>query len=232
LGGAKAASFRGLLSSAALAAAMGSSFGGCIDPQSDYDSFVARAPAPDVLTQVGEAQASDPCSQILSGSPSGTFYGACLTTANNGDATQATYVKLVTNVVPSADHTTGQLTVQMTSLMTKPKNISQTVGTTSTPPPAPISAECTYVINAGMVTIPAAGNAAGADLTLQNTRYRGKLLTPDESCAALDATITSPVTIDLTKGGNFCIFRRPLADGSITPFTAGDFQCTGAPVAM
>jgi hypothetical protein len=203
----------------------------CIDPQADYNAFVARAPAPEARPPASsDAEMADPCPQILSSKPpGGTFYGACLTTANSGDVTQATYVKLDTTVVPSADFTTGELTVQITSLMVHPTNISQTVGATTSPPTAPISTECTYVLEAGTTVIPAAANAASTALTLQNTQYRGKLLTPDESCSALDATVTSPVMVDLTKGGNYCIFRRVPADGSITLFTIDDFACPGAP---
>lgn len=202
---------------------------GCIDPQGDYDAFVARAPAPDAQVTTNDAQASEPCSQVLSGTPSGTFYGACLTSVSPGDVTTAIYVKLDTTVVPSADHTTGQLTVSIASLVRNPTNVSQTTGDTYHPPTAPISNDCTYVIDAGLMVIPAAATSAMMDLTLSNTRYRGKLLTQDSSCNALDATITMPITIDLTKGGNYCIFRRAPADGSITPFELSEFACPGAP---
>ncbi len=205
---------------------------GCIDPQGDYDAFVARAPAPDAQIAVDDAQTTEPCPQILAGTPSGTFYGACLTTASSKDVTQATYVKLDTMVAPSADHTTGELTVGITSLVSSPKNISQTVGATTNPPSAPITKDCTYVINAGTTIIPGASNAAKTDLTLSNTRYRGKLLTQDESCTDLDAVITSPVPVDLTMGGNYCIFRRAPADGSITLFKLSEFACPGAPPPM
>jgi hypothetical protein len=209
-------------------------YAGCVNPQADYNDFVARAPAPDAQVTGGDAQATDPCPQILGGTPSGTFYGACMTTASSGDVTQATYVKLDTTVVASADHKTGQLTVAITSLQRTPAggpptNVSQTVGATTNPPAAAVSKECTYVIEAGTTVIPAASNAAKMDLTLTGTRYRGKLLTQDESCTALDATITTPVTVDLTKGGNNCIFRRAPKEGTITPFKLAEFACPGAP---
>jgi hypothetical protein len=204
---------------------------GCLDPQADYDAFVARAPAPDAQPPLNDAQVADPCTEVLAGHPSGTFYGACLTTANTGDVTQATYVKLDTVVTPNADGATGQLATKITSLQHNPTNVSQTVGVTSSPPAAPISAQCTYVLEAGTTVIPAAANSAQMDLVLSNTRYRGKLLTPDSSCTALDATITSPVMIDLTKGGNYCVFRRAPSDGSVTPFKIDDFACPGAPSA-
>lgn len=228
--GLRSASSRG----AVLALAIAIPSGGCIDPQADYDAFVARAPAPDAQPPASsDADVADPCPEILSSNPpGGTFYGACLTTAASGDVTQAIYVKLDTMIVPSADHTTGELTVQMTSLKAHPTNISETVGATTSPPTTAISAQCTYVLDAGTTVIPAAANAADTDLTLENTTYRGKLLTPDLSCSALDATVTSPVPVDLTKGGNYCIFRRAPADGSITPFALDDFACPGAPPQM
>ncbi len=216
---------RGLLPRFALALTLG----GCIDPQGDYDAFVARAPAPDSAAPVSDAQPADPCNVVLSGNPTGVFYGACLTTANAGDITQAIYVKLDTTVVPSPDHTSGQLTTHITSLANDATNVSQTVGDTSSPPTAAVSTQCTYVLDAGTIVIPAAANAAKTDLTLTNTHYRGKLLTPDSSCTALDATITSPVMIDLTMGGNYCVFRRAPADGTVTRFKLSDLACPEAP---
>jgi hypothetical protein len=205
----------------------------CIDPQGDYDAFVARAPAPDAAISGGsDAQVADPCPTVLAGPPSGVFFGACMTTASAGDVTQATYVKLESTIAPSADHTTGELTARITSLVRNPTNISQTVGATTTPPAAPISKDCTYVIEAGTMVIPADSNAAKMDLTLEGTRYRGKLLTSDESCSDLDATITMPVTIDLTKGMNYCVFKRAPPGGAVTLFKLADFECPGAPPPM
>ena len=210
---------------AALACA---AFVGCIDPQSDYNAFVARAPAPDAAPLADDAQVVDPCSVVLAGNPSGTFYGACLTTANSHDIKQATYVKLDATVVKNADGT-ASVTSRITSLVYEPTNVSQTIGATSSPPTATISASCTYVLEAGTIVIPAQANMASTELTLSNTRYRGKLLTPDSSCTALDATLTSPISLDLTMGGNYCIFRRPMPDGSITLFTLDEINCPGAP---
>jgi hypothetical protein len=226
------AAFRRRAAPLTFAGALAVVFGGCIDPHADYDAFVARAPAPDAAPPATDAQAADPCPEILSGPPMGTFYGACLTTANSGDVTQATYAKLDAMLVPSADHTTGQLTVVFTSLVRNPKNVSQTAGAPGAPKTAAVSAQCTYVLDEGTQLIPAAANAAATDITLSNARYRGKLLTPDETCSALDAMITIPATVDLTKGGNYCIFRRSPSDGSITPFTIDEFACPGAPPAM
>jgi hypothetical protein len=212
--------------------ALAASWTGCIDPQGDYDAFVARAPAPDAQIAAGDAQATEPCAQVLAGTPAGAFYGACMTTASSGDVTQATYVKLDTTVDASARTLTVGITSLLrdpTSALHNPTNVSQTVGATTNPPPSPISQDCTYVIEAGTTVIPAKANAASMDLTLTGTRYRGKLLTQDESCTALDAMITVPVPIDLTKGGNYCIFRRAPADGTITPFKVTDFVCPGAP---
>jgi hypothetical protein len=206
---------------------------GCVDPQADYDAFVARAVVPDAQPpSPADAQPTEPCPQILSGPASGVFYGACLTTAASGDLRQATYVKLDSTLMTNADHTAGTLTVQLTSLRFGATNVSDTVGATQSPPPSAISPQCTYVIEAGTTTIPAEANYATTELVLMNTRYRGKLLSQDESCADLDATVTTPVTVDLTMGGNYCIFRRAPADGTVTPFKLSDLQCPGAPPPM
>jgi hypothetical protein len=207
----------------------------CADPQGDYDSFLARAPAPDAQpAAVGDAQPAEACPMILMGQASGVFYGGCLTTAAAGDVTQATYVRLDTMVVPSSDYKTGQLTVKITSLKLHATNVSQTVGDVTAPPSAMIAPDCTYVIEAGTTVIPAAATSLNTELVLSNTRYRGKLLTQDESCNDLDATLTTPVTLDLTMGGNACVFRRAPTDGAVTDFLkkASDFVCPGAPPAM
>jgi hypothetical protein len=204
---------------------------GCVDPRGDYDDFVARAsaiPAP----EAGPADtgiAGLPCSEVLSSGPSGTFFGACLTTASAGDATSASCGGGQNDVVPSADGTTAQLTVTQTFLDLHATNISQTVGPPLAYRPVTITPECTYVLDAGTVDIPGGANSAGVDLVLDGTRYRGKIFTDDESCSALDATITAPVTVDLTKGGNYCVFRRAPPSGAVTPFTLADFACPGAP---
>ena len=152
-----------------------------------------------------------------------------LETANAGDATQAIYVLVKTTLTPSTSGSADQVAVAMTSLQLHPDNISQTVGSTSSPPAAIVSSQCTFVVDAGTITIPAAANASGADLTLSGTTYSWRLLTPDASCAALSATVTMPVMIDLTRGGNYCVFKRAPADGTVTEFTLADFACAGAP---
>jgi hypothetical protein len=224
----QASRFRHRESIAALTLALTFGFEGCIEPQDAYEAFVDRAPAPDAAAPT-TSDAGEPCSEILAAAPSGTFYGACLTRATAGAAADATYVKLDSTIVPAAGNATGTITVAMTSLALSPTNLAQTVGDTSNPPPAAIAADCTYVIEAGTITIPAPASYAGVALVLAGTRYRGKLLTPDSSCADLDATVTSPVSTDLTQGGNYCVFRRAPADGSITLFTAAEFACPGAP---
>jgi hypothetical protein len=201
----------------------------CINPGDDYSNFVARAPAPDAQAVASDAFAGEPCKQVLAGPRTGTFYGACLTTAASGDVTQATYVKLDITVDVNPDGATGTLTAAFTSLLFKANNVSMTVGSTQHPPTVPIASDCTYVINAGTTNIPGTANSLGVDLTLTNTRYRGKLLTPDESCSDLDAIVTVPAMVDLTMGGNYCIFKRAPPDGSFAPFTHGDFACPGAP---
>jgi hypothetical protein len=207
---------------------------GCVDPRTDYDDFIARVsaiPPPDAAPGASgdTGVASVPCSQVLASKPSGTFYGACLTTANAGDATAAIYVVVQNDVVPDADGTTGKVTITQTFLALHATNISQTVGPPQVYPTAPVTAACQYVVNAGTVNIPAAANSAGADLVLEDTRYRGKIENDDESCTALDAHVTAPVTVDLTQGGNYCVFRRAPASGAITPITLADFACPDAP---
>jgi len=206
---------------------------GCIDPASEYDAFLARAPAPSLDASAaadGEIPAI-PCTQLLADADnlSGTFYGACLTTVSAGDATQAIYTVVDLAVTPGSGGAPDTVSATMTSLQLKPTNISQTIGGVSKPPPAPISSGCTFVLDAGTIMIPATANATGAMLTLTGTTYSCKILTPDDSCGVFSATVTAPVMVDLTKGGNYCVFRRAPADGSITQFKLADFACAGAP---
>jgi hypothetical protein len=209
-----------------LVLAMCLGFAGCIVPQDAYDAFVERAPAPDAAT-MSAGDGGEPCSEILAGDPSGTFYGACLTSASSDQLTQATYVKLVATIAGAPGSET--ISTQMTSLLLDATNISQTTGATSSPPTVPIAADCTYVIDAGTTMIPGPANFSSFTFVLENTQYRGKLLTPDSSCADLDATITSPTTVDLETGGNYCVFRRAPADGAVTRFTLSEYTCPGAP---
>jgi hypothetical protein len=227
-GATNASPFRRRERAAALVLALGLGVAGCILPADAYSAFIERAPAPDAApTSAGDGGES--CSDILAGDPSGTFYGACLTSASSDDITQATYVKLVATVVTAPGGQTAGITSQMTSLVRSPSNISDTTGATSSPPTAPVAADCTYVIDAGTTTIPPLANFTGFSLVLENTVYRGKLLTPDSSCADLDATISSPTTVDLETGGNYCVFRRAPPSGAVTLFTLSDYACPGAP---
>ena len=150
---------------------------GCIDPRGDYEDFVARAsaiPAP-------EAGAPDtgitglPCSEVLSSGPSGTFFGACLTTASAGDATSAIYVVVQNDVVPSADGMTAQLTVTQTflTLTTAGSGTVVLLGNNSFSGGLTLSAGTLDINNAGALgtgTFTISGvstidNTSGADIT-------------------------------------------------------------------
>jgi len=223
---------RSLVATFAALSALGQG-GGCIEPDTEYKDFIARAPAPslDASPSAGDsAPPALPCAQLMAdaGGLSGTFYGACLTTASAGDATQAIYTVVDFTVTPGSGGAADTVSASMTSLQLKPTNVSQTVGGVSNPPPAPLSSACTFVLDAGTISIPGPANATGAVLTMTGTTYSCKLLTPDASCGAFSATITMPVMLDLTKGGNYCVFRRAPADGSITLFTLSDFTCPDA----
>jgi hypothetical protein len=203
---------------------------GCVDPQGDYDAFVERTASQSVIDAgATDADTGQPCPQVLASQPSGTFFGACLTTASEGNAKDANYVVLNYAITADPGGTTGRLQVTQTFLVLNATNISQTVGPPNPYPSTPIDSNCTYVLDAGQLDIPAAANSFGVDLILSGTRYRGKILDADSSCSDLDATVTSPVTVDLTGGGNYCVFRRAPPDGAVTPFALSDFACPSAP---
>jgi hypothetical protein len=205
---------------------------GCVDPKTDYEDYLARVPT--VAIDGGGSDASTPslpCSTILAGNASGTFYGACLTSASAGDPTAAIYAVLHETVTVNPDGTTGQIMISQAYLRARPTNVSQTVNAFVDYPTLPISSDCTYVFVAGDVTIPGASNSDMVDLVLSGTTYVSKLLTDDKSCAGFSAMLTAPVSLDLTMGGSYCAFQRAPADGTITPFTLADFTCPGAPPA-
>jgi len=203
---------------------------GCVDPKTDYDDYLARVPATTFDASAPDQSAPAlPCSAILAGSPSGVFYGACLTAVSKGDPSGEIYAVLHETVTANADGTTGTITISQAYLQAKPTNVSQTASAFIDYPALPISSDCTYVLSAGDVTIPGASNSDMVDLVLSGTTYLAKLLTDDQACAAFSAMVTAPVSVDLTMGGNYCLFRRAPADGSITSFPAADFACPGAP---
>jgi hypothetical protein len=205
---------------------------GCVDPKTDYEDYLARVPTVTFDAGASDANTSAvPCSTILAGNGSGTFYGACLTSASAGDPSAAIYAVLHETVAVNPGGATGQMTISQAYLQEHPTNVSQTVNAFTDYPALPISSDCTYVFVAGDVTIPGAANSDMVDLVLTGTTYLSKLLSDNTACAAFSATLTAPISLDLTKGGSYCAFQRAPADGTITPFTLADFTCPGAPPA-
>jgi hypothetical protein len=207
---------------------------GCVDPKTDYDDYLARVP-----TATFDASASDqstpalPCSTILAGNASGVFYGACLTEVSMGDPNGEIFAVLHETVTANADGTTGTIGISQAYLQANATNVSQTASAFIDYPALPISSDCTYILSAGDVTIPGASNSDKVDLVLSGTTYLAKLLSDDQACAVFSAMLTAPVSLDLTMGGNYCLFQRAPADGTVTKFPAADFvsACPGAPKA-
>jgi hypothetical protein len=209
----------------------------CVIPEDDYDEFLARpSKAAGAGGAAGTGGASGAagaavgmyemaCQELLgSANLSGKFYGACLPTIAQGDVTQAMYIRLVGSVEVAMDKKSGVLTTEVTAVRLNATSVDDVVGVTTPSPPAEVKTDCTFVATAAELLVPKEASPLKANLTLTNAVYRGRFIDADHACAELDATVTKPITVDLTGPGDVCLFRRAPDDGTITQFTIAEFN--------
>jgi hypothetical protein len=127
-------------------------------------------------------------------------------------------------ITPAADGKTATLDMSFTPLRTDAKTMSDTEGDPIMLPETTIDPMCAYTENIGTLTLPAKSNSLMRDLTATNVVLRGKLQTPTQACGELDGQVDL-IMLSLQGDGDYCLFLRPPADGSIPMVTTGDYAC-------
>jgi hypothetical protein len=192
---------------------------GCIDPKADYEEYLQR-PVPIREAGVSDVTAT-PCQELLQQDLSGKLYGSCFV-----KATQSPFsLSVDQTVIPSADGLTGELRMSFAPLIVMATNVSQIAGEVVTLPPTTIDSECRFVENIGTLLLPAAANTFGRDLEAENVVLRGKLLSPDRSCAELDGNVPRPLVVSLAEDGDICVYMRVEPDSPIPAINPDDYVC-------
>ncbi|GAC1576520.1 MAG: hypothetical protein NVS3B20_25310 [Polyangiales bacterium] len=205
---------------------------GCSTAEDAYNDFRDRAATAQPPTDGGADSTSDkPFDGSIFGdaspaSLSGSFWGACLTSAAGGNPDQALYSVLKITVTVGGDGT-AQATVVSNALKLGAKTIADIVGTPVTPPVASIAIDGTFKLKMGTFVIPKEADPLAFDLTVENANYDGRVAPSlDSLCADFTGMITNPVKLDLSKKGeNPCVFFRAPADGSVKKLEASAFHC-------
>jgi hypothetical protein len=189
---------------------------GCINPKDDYNDFASR-PLTEREASVSDVQQT-PCQELLGQNLSGSFYVTCLPSTLAAPFALATTQKVSAN----EDGTTGTLELSFTPLTATATKMSDTTGPTTPLPKTTIDSMCAYTINIGTLTLPSDANTLGRDLTATHVVLRGKMQTVDQACGELDGEVTL-INLNLNGDGDYCMFVRAPADGSIP--TVDNYSC-------
>src|ERR1043166_2213300 len=118
---------------------------GCIDPQADYDDFVARP-----VTQ-REASVVDvpltPCEELLNQNPSGKYIMWCLPVQ-----VPIPFAVAVDQTIVGGDGATPTIQFTIASLRSGAAKASDTVGMSVTLAPTKLNSDCTYHYDVGTLT--------------------------------------------------------------------------------
>jgi hypothetical protein len=200
---------------------------GCVDPQSDYNDWLARtadARAGGSIIDVGATDGGLP-----DGGFTGTYAMACSTSVNPG-AKDATIFTSTMTYTPNASGG-GTLIFQNQPLVVGATTLTQTVGNPSNNQPVPITSDGKGTLVYGPVIIPGAANpVTGGDVVFSgDATLHFRVLGADTTCAGLTGTITSPlqVSMDPTKG-DVCVFL-PVASSSSSFPPVTDDMFTSSP---
>jgi hypothetical protein len=182
---------------------------GCVDPQKDYEDFLARpvlvpeAGAPDVVLT--------PCQELLQQDPSGSYLLTCI-------------VKLFKDLPFSLG---AQLTVAETDvgptvavsfqpLGANAATLADVTGDRVDVPSTAIAPDCTFVGPVGHLELPPNSNSLDLQVVADDVVLRARFQSPSSACGDLDGTVTTPPDfINLTGNGDTCIFTRTLIDAPL-----------------
>jgi hypothetical protein len=195
---------------------------GCVDPQTDYDSWLSR-------TADARAAASNPPDAApapLDGSVpqqgfTQTYAMACVSQILNSDITEATLFTSTATFKPTA--TGGTFDFSDQTLLAHATSLSQLVGTPRTVNGTPVAADGRCDVSFGDTTFPGSSNVVGEDGEIQDTVLHFVIGPGTHLCASLSGNMVQPVTTALDPAQNICIYL-PTTD-QIPPMTQDMVHC-------
>jgi hypothetical protein len=197
---------------------------GCVDPQKDYNDFVARLPDG---ASTGPSDDGGPGGEaappVEAGPPpdagfSQTYAMACQTHLQPG-AKSATLFTATATYVPAA-RGGGQFTFQSQTLKINATSLSDLVGTQFGPKTVQVDATTgTASVVFGPTTVVAAANpVTGTDATFGPDATNIFLVGENPLCAGVSGSVTAPLQITLDpKQGDVCILLP--STGTVPTFT-------------
>jgi hypothetical protein len=191
---------------------------GCIDPKSDYEDFLKR---PVVPREAGYSDVgATPCADLLKQELSGRFFGSCYVSAVMLPFSLA----IEQTIRPAPDGQSAELDMTFSALTLTATSLSDTAGEPNVLPTTVIDSECRFVERIGTLTLPAAANSLGRDLTAENVVLRGKIQSADRHCSELDGNVPL-VNLSLETDGDVCLDFRLMGDAPLPTVMADDYVC-------
>jgi hypothetical protein len=195
---------------------------GCVDPQSDYNDWLARtadARAGGSIIDVSTDGA------LPDGGFSGTYAMACSTSVGPGAQDATRFVATATYTPKGSGG--GTLVFQNQPLVVGAATLSQTTGNPSHNGPIDIGADGKGSIDFGPSQIPGDANpVTGGEIDFASDATLHFTVGSDNFCCGLTGTITAPLTVNMDPNkGDFCIFFPVASTSSDFPsFTDDSFK--------
>ncbi len=194
---------------------------GCVDPEHDFDDWLARTADARSFVPVVEGGSSD--SSLPDAGFGGTYLMACLSSLDPNPA-QALLFRADARFMPATTGGGGTLDFSQTPLVKNAQTIddSAPMGSTVTANGSAVAPDGTCDVRVGATTIPASADPLGAQIVFADSTLHVHVST-GELCAALSGHVTSPLDTNLDPTRSFCVFRSQAAPFPV--FQSGDFHC-------
>lgn len=207
------------------AAALGlvATVAGCIEPEADYNDFVAR---PVLMPEAGMPDVVlTPCQELLQQNPSGSYFLSCIVKIL---PTQP--FSLAAQVKATASDGGGSLAISFQPLSNTATSLADVVADAVMLPPTPLASDCTFVQPIGNFVLPISANTLNVDVVAKDVVLRGKLQSATNACGDLDGDVTQPpIGIMLAGNGDVCVFIQTPMDAALPALSApSDFVCDPA----
>lgn len=201
----------------------------CVDPQSDYDSYIARAAdAQGPPSSTGTVEASVDAANLHAPDAAFTdthYLMACLSQLGQ-EASEALLWTTTLQFTPSPGGG-GTLVYSNQPLTAGATTVNNPIGTPLNNLMATIAKDGTGAVNIpGSYSIPQAANGISMmPVTIEDAVVIVRLEADKSACALLGGNITAPSAVTLTPAQNPCIFLPVNSMGAWTPFSTSDFHC-------
>jgi hypothetical protein len=208
----------------------------CVNPQSDYDSFLARAaseavPAGDASSESADDSESPEAGPGTLQGFTGQYVMACVSEVVDSDPKEATYFEVTATFHPAASGGGGTFDFSDQALplgpgSTPPTTIFGAVGEIATVNGSVVTPDGHCDVVFGPTVVPGAADAViiGADIDFTDSTLHFIIGPGNHLCAELGGTITSPLDIPaLTPSRNICAFTA--TTGPVSPLTEAEVHC-------